>query len=164
MTSEQTGVVSPGVHFIGSDLQFILADLAMKSNVDESIRLGRQVQKSVVGRLRQDYSGVQDHGLKHALFYVLMGARMPAILVETSFLSNKVEEDRLRNDWLLLLGERRVALTVDSVLAMSPTGEMSVTDATAAYGIGNWHLYNGRTDRAMTFEGSRLSSRQAPRQ
>lgn len=80
-----------------SDLQFILADLAMKSNVDESIRLGRQVQKSVVGRLRQDYSGVQDHGLKHALFYVLMGARMPAILIETSFLSNAVEEDRLRD-------------------------------------------------------------------
>lgn len=81
-----------------SDLQFILADLAMKSNVDESIRLGRQVQKSVVGRLRQDYSGVKDHGLKHALFYVLMGARMPAILVETSFISNRVEEDRLRSD------------------------------------------------------------------
>ncbi len=81
-----------------SDLQFILADLAMKSNVDESIRLGRQVQKSVVGRLRQDYSGVKDHGLKHALFYVLLGARMPAILVETSFISNRVEEQRLREN------------------------------------------------------------------
>lgn len=81
-----------------SDLQFILADLAMKSNVDESIRLGRQVQKSLVGRLRQDYTGVQDHGLKHALFYVLMGARMPAILVEASFLSNSVEETRLRDE------------------------------------------------------------------
>jgi N-acetylmuramoyl-L-alanine amidase len=80
-----------------SDLQFILADLAMKSNVDDSIRLGRQVQGSLVGRLRQDYSSVQDLGLKHALFYVLMGARMPAILVETSFISNRTEESRLRD-------------------------------------------------------------------
>lgn len=36
----------------------------------------------------------------------------------------------------------------DSVLAVSPTGEMSVTDATAAYGIANWHHYNGRRDVA----------------
>jgi tetratricopeptide (TPR) repeat protein len=33
---------------------------------------------------------------------------------------------------------------VDSVLRLGPTGLMSVTDATAAYGIANWHLYNGR--------------------
>lgn len=32
----------------------------------------------------------------------------------------------------------------DSVLSVGPTGEMSVTDATAAYGLANWHWYNGR--------------------
>ena len=80
-----------------SDLQYILADLAMKSNVDDSIRLGRQVQSSVVGSLRNQYSDVQDLGLKHALFAVLIGARMPAILIETSFVSNRVEEKRLRS-------------------------------------------------------------------
>lgn len=80
-----------------SDLQYILADLAMKSNVDDSIRLGRQVQSSVVGSLRTQYSDVQDLGLKHALFAVLIGARMPAILIETSFVSNRVEEKRLRS-------------------------------------------------------------------
>lgn len=79
-----------------SDLQYILADLAMKSNVDDSIRLGRQVQSSVVGSLRSQYSDVQDLGLKHALFAVLIGARMPAILIETSFVSNRTEEKRLR--------------------------------------------------------------------
>jgi hypothetical protein len=41
---------------------------------------------------------------------------------------------------LLYKGE----LPLDSVLTVGPTGEMSVTDATAAYGVGNWHLYNGR--------------------
>jgi hypothetical protein len=39
-------------------------------------------------------------------------------------------------------------LPADSVLALTPAGEMSVTDATAAYGIGNWHLYNGRVSAA----------------
>jgi N-acetylmuramoyl-L-alanine amidase len=34
-------------------------------------------------------------GTKEALFYVLLGARMPAVLVETSFLSNPEEEKRL---------------------------------------------------------------------
>ena len=78
-----------------SDLDFILADLAMKSNVDDSVRLGRSVQKALMKKLHQNWSDVPDLGLKHALFYVLMGNHMPSILVETSFLSNKVEERRL---------------------------------------------------------------------
>jgi hypothetical protein len=39
-------------------------------------------------------------------------------------------------------------LTSDVVLPLNASGEMSVTDATAAYGIGNWHLYNGRRPEA----------------
>lgn len=42
----------------------------------------------------------------------------------------------------------RGEMSVDSVLATNASGEMSVTDATAAYGIGNWHLYNGRPNEA----------------
>jgi len=80
-----------------SDLQFILADLAMKSNVDDSVRLSKLVQANVVGELREGFGGVKDLGVKHALFYVLIGAKMPAILVETSFVSNKMEEQRLNS-------------------------------------------------------------------
>jgi N-acetylmuramoyl-L-alanine amidase len=78
-----------------SDLDFILADLAMKSNVDDSVRLGRSVQGAMMKKLHRHWPDVPDLGLKHALFYVLMGNRMPSILVETSFLSNKQEEKRL---------------------------------------------------------------------
>jgi N-acetylmuramoyl-L-alanine amidase len=81
-----------------SDLDYILADLAMKSNVDDSIRLGRQVQSSIMKKLKMRWSDVPDLGLKHALFYVLMGNHMPSILVESSFLSNGVEEQRLNSD------------------------------------------------------------------
>jgi len=80
-----------------SDLQFILADLATKANTEESSHLAQRVQKSLVGELSGKYRGVKDLGTKQALFYVLLGARMPAILVETSFLSNPEEERRLSN-------------------------------------------------------------------
>lgn len=78
-----------------SDLQFILADLATKANTGESTRLASQVQKSLVGQLSKEYSDIKDLGNKEALFYVLLGVKMPAILVETAFLSNAEEEQRL---------------------------------------------------------------------
>jgi N-acetylmuramoyl-L-alanine amidase len=78
-----------------SDLQYILADLATKANTEESSRLSAKVQQSLVTHLRAKHSDVQDLGTKEALFYVLLGVRMPAILVEVSFLSNAGEEQRL---------------------------------------------------------------------
>jgi N-acetylmuramoyl-L-alanine amidase len=81
-----------------SDLQFILADLATKANTGESTRLASQVQKSLVEQLSEDYSGIKDLGNKEALFYVLLGVKMPAILVETSFLSHAEEEARLTSE------------------------------------------------------------------
>ena len=78
-----------------SDLQFILADLATKANTDESQRLAARVQRSLVTRLSSNYREIKDLGTKEALFYVLLGAKMPAILVEASFLSHPEEEKRL---------------------------------------------------------------------
>jgi N-acetylmuramoyl-L-alanine amidase len=81
-----------------SDLQFILADLATKANTEESSRLATHVQKSLVSTLGAEYSGIKNLGTKEALFYVLLGAKMPAILVETSFLSHAEEEQRLASE------------------------------------------------------------------
>ncbi|CAM3434578.1 N-acetylmuramoyl-L-alanine amidase [Corallococcus sp. ZKHCc1 1396] len=81
-----------------SDLQFILADLATKANTEESSRLAKSVQHSLVKGLANKYDGIKDLGHKEALFYVLLGARMPAILVETSFLSHAEEEKRLASE------------------------------------------------------------------
>ncbi|HEX8825776.1 MAG TPA: N-acetylmuramoyl-L-alanine amidase [Archangium sp.] len=81
-----------------SDLQFILADLATKANTEESTRLATQVQKNLVSHLSSNYSGVKNLGTKEALFYVLLGTKMPAILVETAFLSHAEEEKRLATE------------------------------------------------------------------
>jgi N-acetylmuramoyl-L-alanine amidase len=78
-----------------SDLQFILADLATRAHTDESARLAERVQHSLVSRLSAKYLKAKDRGRKEALFYVLLGAKMPAILVETGFLSNPEDEKRL---------------------------------------------------------------------
>ncbi len=78
-----------------SDLQYILADLATKANSDESSRLAARVQQGLVHQLQSRRRDVRDLGTKEALFYVLLGVRMPAVLVETSFLSNPEEEKLL---------------------------------------------------------------------
>jgi N-acetylmuramoyl-L-alanine amidase len=80
------------------DLQYILADLATKANTGESAHLADRVQRSLVRNLSGTYKGVKDLGTKEALFFVLLGAKMPAILVETSFLSHPEEEERLASD------------------------------------------------------------------
>ena len=79
-----------------SDLRLILADLATRANTDDSRDIAQSVQSALVRAMRSRGEKVADHGIKHALFYVLLGARMPAILVETGFISNPVEEARLR--------------------------------------------------------------------
>jgi N-acetylmuramoyl-L-alanine amidase len=81
-----------------SDLQKILKDLMLNAKIDESSRLANHVQQNVVRALNEKYPPVKNLGVKQAPFYVLIGARMPAILVETSFISNDREWDRLNQD------------------------------------------------------------------
>ncbi len=77
------------------NLEFILADLMTAANVSESIELAKRVQTSMIGELRKKYRNIEDRGVRKALFFVLLNVRMPAILVEASFISNPLEEKRL---------------------------------------------------------------------
>ena len=80
-----------------SDLRLILADLATKANATDARDLAQSVQSSLVRTLRSRVGKVRDHGVKQALFYVLLGTHMPSILVETGFISNPAEESRLKS-------------------------------------------------------------------
>jgi N-acetylmuramoyl-L-alanine amidase len=77
------------------DLRVLLADLAMRGATAQSRMLAERVQARLVNRLRDSYDDVVDLGVKSALFYVLLGTRMPSILVETGFLTHPEEGARL---------------------------------------------------------------------
>lgn len=99
-----------------NDLQYILADLATKANTGESQRLAESVQRSLIRGLSKEYKGVRDLGTKEALFVVLLGAKMPSILVETSFLSNPEDEQRLASEAYQQALADNVAEAVESFL------------------------------------------------
>ena len=80
-----------------SDLQTILNDLMQNAKINESSRLASHVQESICSHLGGKFTMIRNKGVKQAPFYVLLGAQMPAILVETSFISNKRECERLNN-------------------------------------------------------------------
>jgi len=81
-----------------SDLQAILYDLMLNSKVNESSRLARYVQDSLLDILFDNGDRPKDRGVKHAPFYVLVGAQMPSILVEMSFITNKEEARKLSDE------------------------------------------------------------------
>ena len=77
------------------DLSYILSDLRQTYKVEESKQLAENLQHSVVSRLGDRYDGVEDLGVKEGPFYVLVGAYMPCVLVEVSFLTHPVDGARL---------------------------------------------------------------------
>lgn len=78
-----------------SDLQKILSQLLVSTKIKESTSLASSIQKALPKSLAVKYSDVKDLGVKKAPFYVLIGARMPSILVETSFITNPSEGIKL---------------------------------------------------------------------
>jgi len=78
-------------------LQAVLFDLMANYKLNDSAHLADEVQKAVYHRVAAKYSGVKNLGVKQGPFYVLVGATMPSILVETAFLSNEKEEARLKD-------------------------------------------------------------------
>ena len=65
--------------------------------LNDSAHLADEVQKSLHKKIRTGYGDVKNLGVKQGPFYVLVGASMPSILVETAFLSNATEEVRLKD-------------------------------------------------------------------
>jgi N-acetylmuramoyl-L-alanine amidase len=78
-----------------TDLDMILNDLSRSFKNSESMNLAHLLQDSIVRNVKEGYGRVHDHGVKWAKFQVLLGARMPAALVEVGFISNVRDEKRL---------------------------------------------------------------------
>jgi N-acetylmuramoyl-L-alanine amidase len=71
--------------------------IALNNKLDESRELAAIVQESVVDHLRQTNKTVKNLGVKQAPFVVLIGASMPSVLVEISFVTNPQEARLLKS-------------------------------------------------------------------
>jgi N-acetylmuramoyl-L-alanine amidase len=78
------------------DLNYILSDLRQNNKAAESATLARMIEAQTVATLNSNLGvRLNELGAKQGPFYVLVGARMPAVLVECGFLSNRVEAANL---------------------------------------------------------------------
>jgi N-acetylmuramoyl-L-alanine amidase len=85
------GPAGPAVATGNPDLDFILWDLAQSAHLKESSEIAEAIQVEL-----NAVSDTANRGIKQAPFRVLVGATMPAVLVEVAFISNADEEKRLR--------------------------------------------------------------------
>jgi N-acetylmuramoyl-L-alanine amidase len=78
------------------ELQDLVKKIALKEKVEESREFAADVQRSLHSGLASKNPGLRNRGVKKAPFVVLIGANMPSILAEVSFVSNPGDEKRLR--------------------------------------------------------------------
>lgn len=81
-----------------SDMDNVLKKYLLSAKINESEKLASYVQGSVITNLSRKYKPVKNKGVKKAPFIVLLGADIPSILVETSFITNPTEEKRLKSN------------------------------------------------------------------
>ena len=78
-------------------LEVMKASMTKNFHTDKSTDLAESIQHHLVKNIGNKFSSIENLGVRNARFYVLTGATMPAVLVETSFISNPVEEKRLKS-------------------------------------------------------------------
>ncbi len=117
-----------------SEMQDILSELMQNEKINESSQLAEFVQLNMVDGLKKQKFQVKDLGVKQAPFYVLIGAEMPAILAEISFITNPEEAKLMKSEkYLQTLAEQIVAGVLSyaenqraAVLKIAPSPETSV--------------------------------------
>lgn len=92
LAARENTTTTKGLHA----LRNILKDYIMSSKIEESQAVAGHVQTSIVKNVSMKYKYVNDKGVKKAPFVVLIGADIPSLLVEASFLTNPREEKRLK--------------------------------------------------------------------
>jgi N-acetylmuramoyl-L-alanine amidase len=78
------------------DLEDLVKKIARSEKIDESREFAADIQESLAKRIQKSNKTVKDRGVRKAPFVVLIGADMPSILTEISFLSNPADEQLLK--------------------------------------------------------------------
>jgi N-acetylmuramoyl-L-alanine amidase len=93
VAARENAVSEKSIH----ELQDLVKKIALKEKIDESQEFASDVQNSLHSGLAVKNPGLRDRGVKKAPFIVLIGANMPSILAEISFVSNPGDERRLES-------------------------------------------------------------------
>jgi N-acetylmuramoyl-L-alanine amidase len=91
VAARENAVSAKSIH----ELQDLVKKIALKDKIDESREFAGDVQESLYGGLAMNNAGIHDRGVKKAPFIVLIGANMPSILAEISFVSNPTDERKM---------------------------------------------------------------------
>jgi N-acetylmuramoyl-L-alanine amidase len=78
------------------DLQDLVQKIARNEKIDESRELATEVQAALAKRMQRASRTQKNRGVKRAPFVVLLGANMPSVLIEISFISNPTDEAALK--------------------------------------------------------------------
>ncbi len=100
--------------------QRVILKFLNKDRIIESNKLGIDVQAGMLSSLRSKFSNVKDGGVRPAPFWVLVGTQMPAILIETGFLTNPLESKRLFNPTYQKLLAKGIAIGVVNYFRKNP--------------------------------------------
>ena len=90
--SRENAVSNASIH----ELQDFIKKIARNDKIEESRELASDIQTSLTGQMRLVSTEERNRGVKKAPFVVLIGADMPSVLAEISFLSNPTDENLLR--------------------------------------------------------------------
>jgi N-acetylmuramoyl-L-alanine amidase len=82
----------------------------------QSNKLAIDVQRRIITNVRTKYKGVRDGGVRHAPFWVLVGASRPSILVEVGYISHPRERKRLFSSKYQKLIAKGIAEGIDNYL------------------------------------------------
>jgi N-acetylmuramoyl-L-alanine amidase len=93
VAARENAVSEKSIH----ELQDLVKKIALKEKIDESREFAGDVQQSLYGGLALHNAGIRNRGIKKAPFIVLIGANMPSILAEISFVSNPTDERKLES-------------------------------------------------------------------
>ena len=92
VAARENAVSDESIH----ELSDLVKQIALKDKIEESQEFATDVQGSLYRGLEQGNPGLRDRGVKQAPFVVLIGANMPSILAEISFLTNPGDAHELR--------------------------------------------------------------------
>jgi N-acetylmuramoyl-L-alanine amidase len=92
VAARENAVSDESIH----ELSDLVKKITLKDKIDESREFATDVQKSLYDDLEEGNPGLRDRGVKKAPFVVLIGANMPSILAEISFLTNADDARQLQ--------------------------------------------------------------------